>query len=214
MCGIFDPQNTFWRTLAFLCDFVGLSLCWLLCSLPLVTVGAASCALYDGVYHGLRRKDEARVYARFFSTFRREIRTGTLATLPFLLLGVVYAVFWRVAFLVAVGGSDFAGALVYAYQLLFFLPVIIWAVAMAALSRFTFRAGQLLRTACALVFSHFLPALTTAVILAAGLKLMSWWFISCVFAPALMAYLCSFPMERMFAPYLPREERTEETDET
>lgn len=205
MRGIFDPQNVFWRTLAFLCDFVGLSLCWLLCALPVVTVGAAACALYDGVYHGLRRKDEERVYARFFSTFRREVKTGVLATLPFLLLGVLYAVFWRVAFLVAVGGSDFAGALVYAYQLLFFLPVMIWAVAMAALSRFTFRAGALLGTACGLVFTHFPPALAVGVLLAAGLRLMSWWPVSCLFAPALAAYLCSFPMERIFAPYLPHD---------
>lgn len=206
---IFDPENTFWRTLAFLCDFVGLSLCWLLCSLPVVTVGAASCALYDAVYHGLRRKEEVRIYARFFSTFRRECRTAVLATLPLLLCGVIYAVCWRVAFLVAVGGNQFAGVLVYAYQVIFFLPVMIWMVAMAALSRFTFRTRQLLSTACRLVFTHFLPALGAAVILAAGLKLMSWWFISFLFTPALIAWLCTFPMEKIFAPYLPTEEPSE-----
>ena len=212
MRGIFDPQNTFWRTVAFVCDFVGLSLCWLLCCIPIVTSGAATCALYDAVYRGLRTGEEIRVYGRFFSTFKRELKTGVLATLPFLLLGAVYAIFWRVAFLVAIGGNDFAGALVYAYQVVFCIPVMVWAVAMATLSRFTFKTKELLGTACKLVFSDLPMAIAVAVILAVGLKLMSWWFISGIFAPALMAYLCSFPVEKIFAPFLP-EEAEDEYDE-
>lgn len=209
MRGIFDPQNTFWRTVAFVCDFVGLSLCWLLCCVPIVTSGAATCALYDAVYHGLRKGDEVRVYGRFFSTFKRELKVGVFATLPFLLIAAVYAVFWRVAFLVAVGGSDFAGALVYAYQVVFCIPVMIWVISMATLSRFTFKTKELLGTACKLVFTNLPAALVVAVILALGLKLMSWWFISCIFTPALMAYLCSFFIEKIFAPFLHEEEAEE-----
>lgn len=211
---IFDPQNTFWRTLAFLCDFVGLSLCFLLCCLPVVTCGAAACALYDAVYHGLRRGDEIRVYARFFSTFRRELKTGVLATLPFLALGVVCGICWRVAFLVAVGGSDLAGVLTYAYRVIFFLAAVLWVTAMALLSRFEFRTGPLLLTAFRLALSRPLPFLAAAALLVGGWTLMNWWFISLFFAPALLAYLCTFPLEALFAPYLPQQEELDEPDET
>ena len=43
----FDPENAVWRPLGFLGDIVTLSLLWALCSLPVVTIGSASCALYD-----------------------------------------------------------------------------------------------------------------------------------------------------------------------
>ena len=44
---LFNPQNSFWQTIDRLSDLLILSLLWLICSLPLVTVGAASTALYD-----------------------------------------------------------------------------------------------------------------------------------------------------------------------
>ena len=103
--------------------------------------------------------------------------------------------------------------LVYAYQVVFCIPVMIWAVAMATLSRFTFKTKELLGAACKLVFSNLPMAILVAVILALGLKLMSWWFISCIFTPALMAYLCTFPVEKIFAPFLPEEEEYEYDEE-
>ena len=39
---IFDYNNSFWQWLSRLTDLFGLSLCWLMCSLPLLTVGAAT----------------------------------------------------------------------------------------------------------------------------------------------------------------------------
>ncbi len=51
---IFNPENKFWQTLDHLADLLILSLLWLLCSLPLVTAGAATTALYDAAAHCLR----------------------------------------------------------------------------------------------------------------------------------------------------------------
>ena len=39
--GIFDPENGFFRTLSRMVDVVGLSLLWVVLSLPLVTFGPA-----------------------------------------------------------------------------------------------------------------------------------------------------------------------------
>ena len=82
---VFDPQNGFWRWLARVCDVVGLSLCWVLCSLPVITVGAATTALYDSIYHGVRR-GETGDYVRFFRTFRESFKPAALLTVPALLV--------------------------------------------------------------------------------------------------------------------------------
>ena len=42
-----DHENIIWRGFERFYDLVMLSLCWLLCSLPVVTVIPASIALYD-----------------------------------------------------------------------------------------------------------------------------------------------------------------------
>ncbi|MBQ7777829.1 MAG: DUF624 domain-containing protein [Oscillibacter sp.] len=65
---------------------VVLNLCWLLCSLPLVTVGAASTALYSIL---LERGEHSYLSAvpAFFRAFRRCFRTATCLWLPYLLTG-------------------------------------------------------------------------------------------------------------------------------
>lgn len=202
---IFNPNNSFWRTFTRVMDLFGLSLCWLLCSIPLVTLGASTTALYDAVYHGVRR-EEYGDYVRFFTVFRRELKTSFLVTLPLLALAVLYLLLFQLTYTMAVAGSHAAGVLVYAYRLLFCVPLAVWLFACAVLSRFTFTPGALIRTACQLVFTH-LPsavAVTGAVLLLR--KVALWWPISCIFLPATAAWLCSFPLERIFAPFLQKKD--------
>ena len=65
---LFNPQNSFWQTIDRLSDLLILSLLWLICSLPLVTVGAASTALYDTAAHCFRGQ-ELRFLLSGFVTF-------------------------------------------------------------------------------------------------------------------------------------------------
>ena len=44
---IFNPENGLWRLVAKFADVLALSVLWLLCSVPLVTLGAATAALYS-----------------------------------------------------------------------------------------------------------------------------------------------------------------------
>ena len=76
---IFNPENKFWQTLDHLADLLILSLLWLLCSLPLVTAGAATTALYDAAAHCLRGP-EPMPWKRFVQTFRRELLPASLVT--------------------------------------------------------------------------------------------------------------------------------------
>ncbi len=71
-------------------DIVTAGLLWLLCSLPLVTIGAASAALYYGVVKCIRH-ERGRLVKSFFAAFRRDFRTATLLWLLFLAAGAVFA---------------------------------------------------------------------------------------------------------------------------
>ena len=58
-------------------DIVTAGLLWLLCSLPVVTIGAASAALYYSVVKCIRH-ERGRLVKSFFAAFRRDFRIATL----------------------------------------------------------------------------------------------------------------------------------------
>ena len=99
----FNPDNSLWRFLGKLADLFLLSGCWLLCSLPLVTVGSASIALYDAVSHGLRH-DEGGIYRRFFRTFRSELKRGIALTLLWTAIGLLLSFGYQILY--QFGGAD------------------------------------------------------------------------------------------------------------
>ena len=65
------------------------NVCWLVCSLPVITAGAAVTGLY-GVLLERRGMGFDAVPGTFFRTFRRCWRTATLLWLPALALGAVW----------------------------------------------------------------------------------------------------------------------------
>lgn len=85
---IFNLDNKFFREVAKMIDGVWLSLLWLFCSLPVVTIGAATTALYYAVNKCLRN-DRGYVTSEFFHSFKENFKQSTIIWLIFL---VIYAV--------------------------------------------------------------------------------------------------------------------------
>ena len=77
---IFNPENFFWKCFDKMADVLGLSLLWLLCSLPVITAGPACAALYDAAARCVRG-GEPGPYRRFFRTFRQEFKSAALCWL-------------------------------------------------------------------------------------------------------------------------------------
>ena len=81
---LFNPEAPFWRLMSSLVDLLALSLLWVFTSLPLVTLGPATAALYDAAARCVRQ-GKSGALARYFSTFRRELKQGALLSLIFLI---------------------------------------------------------------------------------------------------------------------------------
>ena len=63
--GIFNPENDFWRLIEKLVDLFLLSVFWLVCSLPVFTLGPATAALYRTVVRCIRGS-ERKSWSLFF----------------------------------------------------------------------------------------------------------------------------------------------------
>ena len=76
MSGIFNLDNAFFRIMTKVCYGALLSLLWLLCSIPLVTAGAAAAALSD-VMLKLVRDEEGYILRSFFKAFASHFKKAT-----------------------------------------------------------------------------------------------------------------------------------------
>ena len=157
------------------------------------------------------RKGELGDYARFFRTFRESFKTAALVTLPALALAAGIYAMWYVAYVMAAGGSRGAMLWLYACRILLLAPLAVWLFATFTLSRFTFGPRDLLATAAKLAMGH----LPSAIVVALIVEEMAFFtvrklFLPAFFTPGAAVLLCSLFMERIFAPYMPKDEEEDE----
>lgn len=196
---IFKPYGIVWTLLNHVTDALLLSLLWCFCSLPLVTVGAATTALYDAAVHGMRY-GEPGLYKRFLRTFKSELKTGLAVTL---LWGAVLVFGSYVLALLrdAAVQSTAAGLMEGGYQVLLLLPLgaAVWSCVI--LSRFTYRFGALTKTALQFLLVHFPASAAIAVLVRLCVWFCTDYPLALTFAPALCVLGISFFAEPIFTKY-------------
>ena len=196
----FNPENGLWVVLGWLGDLLILSMLWTVCSVPLVTAGAASAALYDAAVWGFRRGKQDTL-PRFFRTLRREFKN---ALLPTLLWGALLAaLLWAHHRLTA--GLTLAGQALLLVPVLLVLGAVCWVFPL--LSRFTLDFKTLSGNAVRLALGHA-PATLVLGLAAMGclwltLRLS---FLPLFLLPALFALVVSLFLEPVFRQYESPEE--------
>ena len=119
-----------------LCRCCYLNLLWLLCSLPIFTLGAATTALYS-VTLKMVREEEGNITRQFFKSFRENFKQSTVLWLILLILGLCLvgdgyilihlrssstgapAVFWTLLLALIIGA-----AIAYAILLIYVFPLV------------------------------------------------------------------------------------------
>lgn len=86
LSGIFNYDNPVWRFIGKFCDIMILNVLWIICSIPIVTIGASTTAVYY-VTLKLVRDEEGPTIRSFFKSFKENFRQATVIWLIMLLLG-------------------------------------------------------------------------------------------------------------------------------
>ncbi|MBQ6397533.1 MAG: DUF624 domain-containing protein [Oscillospiraceae bacterium] len=177
-----------------------MSMLWTVCSAPLITVGAASCALYDAVVADFRRREQDYL-RRFFRTLKRELLSSLLPTL--LWAAILAALWW--ALRAAAGDSLWITAVGLGVYL-FPLGIACWVFPL--LSRFTLNFKTLNGNAVRLALGHAPSTYAVALGCAAAVWLtLRLALLPLFFFPALLALYASVFLEPVFRQY---ESSTEE----
>ena len=197
MSRLFSPDGLLWKILNSLTDIFALSLIWLFCCLPVITIGPATTALYDAVTHGIRYQ-ETGLYRRFFRTFKADLKISIPTTL--LWAAVIALGFFSLSYLRSIAGVSRAAAIASsAYYIIMLLPIGCACWVFPILSRFTYSFKDLNLTALRLAIAY-LPR--TVVLVLATIELLQiciYFIFPSFFVPACMMLLWGLFIEPVFA---------------
>lgn len=215
MHGIFHPDNPVVRFFVKLSYIWVLNILWLVCSLPLFTIGASTTAL---LYASMKLlKDEGTPVQNFFRSFRENFRQSTAIFLLYLGAGAVLAldlVYWNRQ------GNGSTMNLPWALSLATcILYGISFSYVFAIQSRFVNPVRATIRFALILPFHHLketiLIALTLSVLVYLNVAFSAAVnFITLNFAAGLVAYLFAVFFTNIFVPYMPKEPAAADEDYT
>ena len=179
-----------------LIDIIWLGLLWLICSLPVVTLGAASTALYYSMVKCVRH-ERGRATASFFRAFRQNFRQATILWL--LCLGVLALGVADQYALSRMGVQP--GSFFYMLSRFLLLPIpLLFPWMFAFLSRFENTVPVILRFSLWLAVKHVGKSLLLLLELASA-ALIAWLLPQ--IAPLLPGVLCllmSFSIEPALRP--------------
>lgn len=87
----FSINSPFARGVNKLVQMLYVGVLWFMCSIPVITVGAATASLYE-VLLKLEKDQENYIASSYFRALKRNLKSATLVWLPILLAGIVFGV--------------------------------------------------------------------------------------------------------------------------
>lgn len=201
---LFSMNGPYARVMNWLWNLIVLSVLWVLCCIPVVTIGAASTAAYYTAAKVLRAH-EGKVVSEFFHAFKTNFKPATLFTVCY--IAVILLLVLDCVYLY--DNSEVPLPVLYLFYGLVLLVFSNGQYLFSCLSRFTDRKFQLFRMAVLSGFRHLLTTILLLLLLAAllvGFYLMPWGIL--VF-PGLMFWIKTFLMEPVLRGMMPESEESD-----
>lgn len=207
MKGLFNYDNPVMRFIGKFWDVLILNILWMICSIPIITIGASSTAVYY-VTLKLARDDDGYTFRSFFHSFKENFRQATIIWLIFLAIGVV--LFCDLWFVITVDIVP-AGTPRMVASALFIGMLIVWFVVLTyvfpVLARFYGTIKQTILNAFLLAFRYLLY---TIAMVAVDIGIVYLTFTSLpvlsMLGFGLIAFLNSYFLQQIFKKYIPKEE--------
>lgn len=185
-------------------DIIALSVIWILCCLPVLTMVPASAALYYAVVKSVRR-DRGHALGEFFRAFRLNLKQGVGLSAICVLYALIVFVWWRFADGFPVDTA--AGTVFTAIsRILALLGALLCGLLCPLLSRFQQRFGEVLKTNAFLSFRHLAATLVCTMLLVVSAFSVYLMPLFLLFIPGMCALASSLVIEPIFLRYLPKSE--------
>ncbi len=204
----YSADNRFMSSFSKVIDTVILGILWLICSIPVFTVGAASSAVYYA-YHKAIRQDQSYARKEFFAAFKSNFKRATgiwILLLSFEFLSVVTCyLLWSIRENIPMAGVMLTMGVVIV------CVVAVWCIYVFAYqARFENTLGNVLKNSFMLTVVNLPWSVLLLLILVAAVVVI--WKLPSLYAPvaAIYLWLNNKILERIFRKIMTEEERITE----
>lgn len=209
----FSYEGPFFNTLNRLSDLVILNILWFVCSLPIITIGASTTALYY-VTLKIVNQEDAYVAKNFFKSFRQNFIQSTIIWLIMLVFGIfIVGDFFLLPNMVNINSQIYTAMFsILCFVTLVYFMILVYLFPLQA--KLENKIRHTFKNALLLSFRHLPTTILLIAILAASLWVMAnfldFAFIWVMIAVAAIVYGCSFLIDRIFKIYIKPESVSEE----
>ena len=209
MDGFFNPEGSVMRALSRVADLAILNVLWLVCSIPVVTMGASTTAFYS-ISMKMVRDEESYIIRGFFKAFKENFKDSTLfwvgCMIIFAVLGGDFYIFshwdsqWKYPMLVLL----LVALIVFVFMYLYLFPLI---------AKFKHTKSQYLKNAFFMSIRHLPYSIVLMVVFGCEIyaniyileNIETYLPLGILFGFSLFAYAKSWIMMKVFKPYLGEE---------
>lgn len=212
MSSIFNVDNKFFHGVGKIVDGFYLNILWLICSIPIITIGASTTALYYTT-HKVLRGGRGYVGKSFFSSFKQNFKQSTLIWLIFLILGVICILDTYIMYQMLVNGSSL-GIFYYIFLIIGVILIFMVCTIFPYIARFENTTKQVLKNSVFIMVANFPKILICSVFLLIEVLLIYLLPILIIIMPVLITICMDLFLEKVFRKYMSLEdlEREKELD--
>ena len=201
----FNYDNPVWRFIGKFWDVLVVNILWVICSIPIVTVGASTTAMYY-VTLRLARDEDGYIFRSFLKSFKQNFKQATAIWMVFLVTGILlgFDIFYFVKMAAA---STFRTMMIAVFLAMIFMWLAMFTYVFPLQARFY---NPVKRT----IFNSFFMAIrhvfhTIGMLVMDGVMIfMAFTYFPqlSIFGVALIAFFNSYMLTSVFAKYMPEEE--------
>jgi uncharacterized membrane protein YesL len=184
---LFNAESPFWKFMGSLFDLLLINLIWLLCCIPIITIGPATTALF---YALMNRTEDTGDYVThdFFYAFKHNLKQGILLGLPLTLIGGFLIIDIRMC-------RHFGTGIFVFLTMFFIILFLIWAsvtlYTFPILSKYEQKCSEIISQAFALSLKHIFLTLLMLVFIVSSLWMCCMLPFMIFIAFALIGQFCS-----------------------
>ncbi len=166
---LFNMNSGFFKFVNRLLDVLFINLLWILCSLPVVTMGAATCAAFS-VTLKMVDDEEGYIGKAFFKAFRQNLKQGTL--MWFITAPCVYVLYllWQIV----IKSEDISAIAIIGVILLTAIAISINLYSYPLIARYENSLRNIIKNSFGICLQYFVKTIILIVVVALEVFIIMW----------------------------------------
>lgn len=200
----FSYDSKLMQFLGKIADCIMLNIAWLICCIPIVTIGASTTAFYYTVTKVIRN-ERGYLWPEFWRSFKSNFKQSTIVWLIMLAIFVLayFDIFY--AYILITAGT--LPKILFWFLVVLFILIGMWMTYLLPyIARFQNTTGQILRNSAIIMIRNILWSIQNFVIFVAAVILILMIPILLVILPVGCMVLTSMSLERVFRKYMTPED--------